>query len=188
MTILLTIIFASLLNSCGNNVNKEASPERLIQDEIPTDSLTNQGNHDYSELSDTYKKDSILIENKVEFYSYSDERTAPTDAVKFIVKITNLGNQPIPNLMRVSNRSEHLKLYYNSTNSNDKGIGNGMEGDDWSWIIKKNESDTFESGYVLVENSGIFSFSNPISVRWNYMGIDSPVVVVDVLNRKIIEE
>ena len=43
------------------------------------------------------KKDSIHIENIVEFYKYSDKHTDSIDAVRFKIKIINLGNQPIPN-------------------------------------------------------------------------------------------
>lgn len=139
------------------------------------------------EISESYIKDSVLIENIVEFYSYSDDNTPPTDAIRVKIRVTNLGSQPIPNLMRVSNRSKYLQLYYNNINSNDLNIVNGLEGNDWPWTLSKGGNDTFESGYVLVANSGIFTYGNVVSVRWNYLGFDSPIVVVDIIKRRIIE-
>ncbi len=139
-------------------------------------------------IDETYKRDSIRIENVVEFYSYSDAETAPIDAVRLKVKITNLGNLPIPNLKRVGNRSRCLKLFVNNKNTDDPNITNGLEGNDWPVKLEKNESDTFQTGFILKSDSGILTYENPMSIKWNYIGMDSPTVVVDALKKKPVDK
>lgn len=138
-----------------------------------------------SSVDQDYLTDSVHIENIVEFYSYYDIRKGSIDAVRFKIKITNLGTQPIPNLIRVSNRTKHLKLLYNGEDSNDLNIGNGTEVGDWPWLLAKDESDTFYSGYVLYPNAGIFQYDQPLNITWEYMGVSSSTQIVDLKHKKI---
>ena len=134
------------------------------------------------ELSDRYKKDSIQIENIVAFYKYPDTDT--TDAVSFTIKITNLGDQPIPNFENVLARSEFLKLFINGNDAHDMNIQNGI-GPNTIKYLGKGESDTFETGWVLSKNSGAYRYDHPIKVMWQYLGINARVVVVDIVNKQI---
>lgn len=136
------------------------------------------------ELNDSYKKDSILIENIVEFYKYSDENTEPIDAVRFKIKITNLGNLPIPNFENVSGRSQFLQLFYDNKNSYNMNITNGF-GSIKIQYIKKGESDVFYTDWILSGDSD--KFKKPIKIMWNYLGIDSQTLLVDIENRKILK-
>ncbi len=138
------------------------------------------------ELSDSYKKDSIQIENNVEFYKYSDKHTDSIDAVRFKIKITNIGNQPIPNFENVMGRSEFLKLFINGKDSYDMNIQNGI-GSNKIQYIGKGESDVFETGFILGKNSGIYTYKNPIKLMWKYLGVNSQIVVVDIVSKKIME-
>lgn len=173
----LIIILTLLLNSCSNSNNLETSVSSSIMIEEPIK----------FNISDAYKRDSILVDNTVEFYTYSDSVTRPIPSVRFNIKVTNLGSQPIPNLTRVTNRIEHLELYYNNKNSADLNISNEMEGDDWPWSIEKNESDTFNTGALIVKYTGLFYYGDTIKAKWVYMGIESKVKVVDLINRKVLE-
>lgn len=132
-----------------------------------------------------YLRDSVHIENIVEFYSYYDLKFNQKPAVRFKIKITNLGSQPIPNLNRVSNRVKFLKLYYNGEDSNDLNLGNGTEANDWPWFIEPGESEEFSTGYLLEKDAGIFNQAQPMNVTWEYMGIQSSTEIVDLVNRKI---
>jgi hypothetical protein len=154
-------------------------------------SVTAQTDNDpYANISEAYKRDSIKMENTIEFYKYSDHDTPATDAVRFKLTITNLGHQPIPNLMKVSNRTKHLKLFYNNKDSNDLNICNGTEADNSPSTLQKGESDTFETGYVfglLDDNSGIFLWGNPVTVLWKYLNYESSKETVDLKKKKILK-
>lgn len=132
-----------------------------------------------------YIPDSVLIENIVEFYTYRDFQFVSHDAVRFKVKITNLGSQPIPNLTRVSNRVKYLKLLYNGEDSSDLNIGNGMEGGDFLWFIKAGDSDEFFTSWVLDKNAGIFLQEQPLNLTWEYMGVQSSTEIVDLYAKRV---
>ena len=143
-------------------------------------------NEDVSTITDEEMKtrsmnsDSIRIENSAEFYDYSDNDSSKYPALRLKVKITNLGTRPIPNLMRASNRIKHLQLLINNKNSNNLNISNGIEGDDWLWSLNQNESDSFETTYLLTKDSGIFQYGNDIVVAWQYAGIVSKRIVINL--------
>lgn len=147
-------------------------------------------NEDVSTITDEEMKtsmnsDSIRIENSAEFYDYADSASSKYPALRLKVKITNLGTKPIPNLMRASNRIEHLKLLINNKNSNNLNISNGIEGDDWLWSLNQNESDSFETIYLLTKDSGIFQYGNDIVVSWKYAEIISKRIVIDLNKMEI---
>jgi hypothetical protein len=136
-------------------------------------------------VDEAYLTDSVYIENIVEFYTYFDVIKGPQDAVRFKIQITNLGHQPIPNLIRVSNRIEYLDLLYNGEEVIDLNISNGIEVGDWPWVLTHGESDSFYSGYVLEPDSGIFLYEQPLNITWKYMGISSSTEIVDLRNKKV---
>lgn len=136
-------------------------------------------------VDENYIRDSVYIENIIEFYPYFDITKGKQDAVRFKVKITNLGHQPIPNLMRVSNRTKYLTLLYNGEDAHDLNIQNGMEVGDWPWLLQEGESDEFYTGYVLTKDAGIYTFDQPLNVTWKYMGVSSPTEIVDLKNKKV---
>lgn len=136
-------------------------------------------------VSEDYLTDSVHRENIVEFYTDYDMNFHPHDAVRFKVKITNLGSKPLPNLIRVSNRSQYLKLLYNGEDSHDLGLSNGMEAGDWPWSIAPGESDEFQSAWVLDKHTGLFLYEQPLNVTWEYMGVSSSTEIVDLRNKKV---
>lgn len=138
-----------------------------------------------STVDQEYLTDSVHIENIVEFYSYYDFNKGVVDAVKFKIVITNLGSQPIPNILRVSNRTKYLTLLYNGEDSYDLNIGNGTEAGDWPWLLYKNESDSFYTGYVLYPDAGIFQYDQPLNVTWKYMDVSSTTEIVDLKHKKV---
>ncbi|CAG5080360.1 hypothetical protein [Parvicella tangerina] len=138
-----------------------------------------------STVSIDYLRDSVKIENEVSFYTYTNRQLESCDAVKFTVKITNLGSQPIPNLIRVSNRSKYLKLLYNGEDSNNLSLYNGTEATDWPWFIEAGDDDEFSASYVLFPDSGILLYSQPLNITWQYMGIFSSTEMVDLVNKRI---
>jgi len=130
------------------------------------------------ELTEYYKENFIKIENTAEFFTYSDENTPPTLSINIKIKVTNMGDQAIPDLC-VTNRSKYLELWYNDKNSHNLSIMNGLEIPDARHTLLRGESDEFIAGFIFVENSGIETYGNPLRAQWIYMGIKSPVIVID---------
>lgn len=136
-------------------------------------------------LSDAYKRDSILIENHVEFYNHNESKEK--NAIRIQVKITNKGSQLIPNLMRASDRSNYIQLYYNETDAHDMNLVNGIESPISPYFLGEGESGTFETGALLVEGSFIYKYGKIVEVKWGYLGAYSPVVKADLDKREIVK-
>ena len=83
-------------------------------------------------------------------------------------------------------RSEFLKLFINGKDSYDMNIQNGI-GPNKIQYIGKGEGDIFETGWISGTNSGIYTYKKPIKLMWKYLGINSPIVFVDIVNKKMIE-
>ncbi len=136
-------------------------------------------------IDQQYLLDSVYIENIVEFYTHYDISFKGHDAVRFKVKITNLGSQPIPNLIRVSNRIKFLTLMYNGEDALNLSIGNSIESGDWPWFIEAGESDEFYTSYVLDKDSRLFLYDQPLNVTWKYMGVQSSTEIIDLINKRV---
>lgn len=136
-----------------------------------------------------YQQDSILLENSVEFHIPTDRDGGEMYMVRFKIKVTNLGDRPIPNLMRVSNRSLCLQIWYNGKQGSDLSFHNGLEGPDMPRVLGKGESDTWASGWSLRKDSGIFiqAGGHIVDVKWKYLDVFSDEIRVDLKAHKVIE-
>ena len=119
-------------------------------------------------LSDAYKRDSILIENDVEFYI--DDQSKEKNALRIKVKITNKGSQLIPNLMRASDRSNYIQLFYNGIDAHDMNLVNGIESELSPYFLGEGEFGTFETAVSLIEGSYLYKYGKHIEVKWMYLG------------------
>jgi hypothetical protein len=126
----------------------------------------------------------VTLENNAEFYIYSQNDTSTTYAVRYTITVTNNGTQPIPNLM-VSQRSIHLKLFYNNEDANELGIHNGLEPEYAPIALLQGQSATHESGYTLGPDSGLLMRGSIIKVHWTYMGKKSNSILLNLKEQTI---
>ncbi len=134
-------------------------------------------------------KDSVKIENIVEFYTYEDDHTSPTPSVRFTLRVTNLSDRLIPALTPSNNsiyfnKKESITEFYMNDGLGGLSIYNGM-GFERELINKGNVTETAE-GSTLTKDSGILMKGDTITVQWKYMGILSEKVTVDLKNKRIL--
>ena len=121
--------------------------------------------------------DTIIVENIVKFYVYNDKNYPNTDAVDFILKVTNHSKIPIPDLS-VTNRSVNVNFYINGKIDNPLSLYNGPESDFGGKIIAIDSTEKFDSGgWVLTAEAGIITkYGNEFTVQWEYMKLKSKIV------------
>ena len=134
--------------------------------------------HMTHQLDPIYLKDSIALDHQVTFEQSGDG----TKLVRFQIRVTNLGDQPIPSFRNVSDRSEFLQLLVNNQNTFDMNITNGI-GPDHKHFLYKGESDTFSTAWTLEPPH----YTTPIAVTWQYFERRASTVMVDLVQRKIVE-
>lgn len=133
-------------------------------------------------IDTTYQRDSIRLDNTVKFVSLQDG----TELVQFHIKVTNLGHQSIPNFACVTARSAFLKLLVNGEDVHDLNIMNGIGPTQVQWL-DQGDSDVFTTAWELTDDAGVFAYRNPMSIQWRYLELLSSVVVVDLVEREIVE-
>lgn len=125
-------------------------------------------------------KDSVLIENKVEFFiydgPYGQKQNVKEPAIRFILTIKNLGTKPIPDI-DVTNRSKYVNLYINDSISNPVSMYNGTE-EKGPHLLKKNESDSYT--WWLFEKD---AYSKSYTVQWQYQELLSKKVKVNMIKK-----
>lgn len=131
--------------------------------------------------------DTIIVENIVKFYVYNDKNYPNTDAVDFIMKVTNHTKRPIPDLS-VTNRSANVNFYINGRIDNPLSLYNGPESDYGGKVIAADSTETFDSGgWVLSADSGIITkYGNEFTVQWEYMKVKSKIVKVNLKDKTFV--
>lgn len=151
----------------------------------------------YTQLNDTeFKKvvsktrasQNIKIENNVSFSSYTDDNLKAEPKIDFSVTVINHSSQSIPALSPSNNGYYHLEkpllsLFINGK-SNGLSIYNGIGY--LNEVIPKNGGSSTKQSWILIEDSGIYTFGEIITIQWEYMGVKSDIVTVDLKNKKII--
>jgi hypothetical protein len=127
--------------------------------------------------------DSVIVDSHVEFYIYNgpygEKENVKEPAIKLILTVKNLGNNPIPDL-DVTNRSKYVNLYINDTLDNPVSLYNGSEVTG-EHLIKKNGSDNYIWWFFEKDAYGdVFTF------QWQYMGKFSKKIKINV-KKKIFE-
>lgn len=131
------------------------------------------------------QSDSIVVENIVNFYVYNDENYPNTDAINFILKVTNNSEKPIPDLGATS-RSQYVNFFINGKIDNPLSLFNGTESVYGDKTIAIGESQTFDSGWILSKNSGIIQkYGYEFTVQWEYMNVKTKIVKVNLKNKTI---
>jgi len=127
-------------------------------------------------------KDSVLVNSKVEFFTYNgpygSKENLKKPAIRFILTVKNLRIQPIPDI-DVTNRSNYVNLYINDSIQNPVSLYNGTEiiGEH---LLKKNESDTYT--WWLFEEE---AYSKTFTIQWQYMQLFSKKTKVNMDNKTI---
>ncbi|MFT4602100.1 MAG: tetratricopeptide (TPR) repeat protein [Arenicella sp.] len=123
----------------------------------------------------------IKVVNEVTFENYIDySLTDSVNSIEFKVVITNNSKEKIPDL-GVSGRSENLSFYVNGELSNPVSLYNGMEAIEGEKVIPSGESAKYAVRWVLTPDSGIIThYGNEFTVQWEYCGIKSQVVAVNI--------
>jgi len=122
--------------------------------------------------------DTIIVENIVQFDKYKN-----TDAINFIMKVTNHSKNPIPDLS-LTNMSKYVNFYINGKIDNPLNMYNGVEAINGVKTIAIDSTKTFGSGWVLSPNCGLLiTYGNEFTVQWEYMKIKSKIIKVNVKNK-----
>lgn len=140
-------------------------------------------------------KDSLKLENIIEFSTYEDDSTPQTPSVRFVLRITNLSNRFIPALSSINNGLyindkktngvEQVTEFYKNGESRGHAIYNGL-GYENETINKGGVSETAE-GSLLTKDAGIRMNGDTITIQWKYMGVLSEKITVDLKNKKILK-
>ena len=121
------------------------------------------------EKSESTEVNSIIVENIVNFDRYDGGNDkSPQDTVEFILKVTNLGEDPIPDL-GVANRSKYVNFYINDKIDNPISLYNGTEPQEGYKLILKNKSATFATGWVIPNSGLINTYGDEFTVQWQYL-------------------
>ncbi len=130
----------------------------------------------------TTGEESFKIESVVTFSYYEDpygeENHIKEPVINFILKITNTGDHPVPDLC-VTNRSEFLNFYVNDSIQNPISMYNGIEVNG-EHLLYKNESDSY-TWWVFTKDS----YGDIFTVKWQYMGVFSENLKVDVKRKTV---
>ena len=135
-------------------------------------------NINYSQIQ---KKESFFVDNFIEFYQYQEVDKPTVYATKFILKVTNMGNEPIPDLRRVHNLSKHVIFYINGKPYDPMSfnIQSWIDGSNPSETIGLNSYDRYELD-LGSNNKLIASYGNEFTVQWEYMHIKSSVIKINL--------
>lgn len=137
-----------------------------------------------------YSSEEIKIENNIAFEKYSDDKLKNVELVKFSVEINNKSNHAIPALTPSNNgiqleSGKSLLTFYINGKPSGFSIFNGRAYANQA-IPQKGGDQTSESR-ILTDDTGIHVYGKNITVQWEYMGIKSDKVKVDLVNKKIIK-
>lgn len=145
-----------------------------------------KSNEEFDEIcKTTFSKDSVKIENIVEFYPDKDNTL-----ITFTLRITNLTDRFIPALTPNNNgrffnkeTGELLTEFIVNDESRGLSIYNGIS--QKNETLNKGGVSKISESYLLTESSNFDS--DIITIQWKYKGILSKKVIVDLVKQKVIE-
>ena len=121
------------------------------------------------------------MENKLRFYKDKyDYEKKYDDFVKLILKVTNKGHQPIPNL-GVFNRCQYVRAFINDSSQFEMTLCNGMDAIEGDRTIPHDSSQTVEISWRLSDHFHGKTFT----IQWEYAGIKTRKRKVDLVNKTV---
>jgi len=152
--------------------------DRFIKGEMLRD--TSLKKHLQITLKPFVNPDSVDVVNIVQFCKYKYSGKPAFDAVKLILRVTNRGNAPIPDIYDVNNRCNYIKGYINGEGEYFMmSLCNGVFSLDGNKTICRDSSQTFEIPWALSERHA----GNEFTIQWEYMGIKTKKIKVDLVNK-----
>jgi hypothetical protein len=131
-------------------------------------------------------KDSVLVDHKAVFckFKYYDQKEEE-DAVRLTLTIKNNTNHIIPDIATARfSQPGGLNIYINGNNAMQMTLSNGVHGADH--YLLKGDLDTWPMELQIAGPHAI-DYGNIFTFQWEYMGIKSPIMQVDVKSRIITE-
>lgn len=131
----------------------------------------------------------VIINNEVTFDTYTNQDSTTSPLINFTVEVINNGKNPLPALSP-SNNSHYindkslLTLYINGKQGG-LSIYNGRSFEYEMLLPNSGASD--QESWILTEDSGIRRYGDIITIQWEYLGVFSKKVKVDLVNRKIVD-
>lgn len=173
------VVFGNYTNTSSRNLKMNVREFKFIQSK----------NEFEKNCRTPLSKDSILLENIVEFSEFKE-----TPSVRFTLRLTNLSNRliPAPNTHNnsfilnektgkfvteflIDGKSRGHNIY----NSINNGLIYGYE------TLNKGGVAEISGSSLLAKDSGIFMNGNIITVQWKYMGILSEKTEIGLRKQKI---
>jgi hypothetical protein len=130
-------------------------------------------------------EDSIEVKNNVRFgrYKYPGDQYKEQDAVIITLEVTNRGNKLIPDIQTARWRGK-IRIIIDGQDAMWMSLANMSFGGDQSLPKDSTESWPWE---LQIAGPNAIDYGDVFTWQWEYMGIKSPIVQVDVKNRKFDE-
>jgi len=173
---ILIFLCASFLIACGDS-KKEGNSNGPKTDTLGKDSLAVL----LKNIDFIIYADSVKLENSAEFSEYKFDTTNKEESVDFTLKVTNLGKTQIPTIQTARWKSG-LQIIINGNNEMGMSLANMSHGGDEA--LQKDATDTWTLPFQISGENKV-NYGNPFTFQWVYMNINSPVLQVDIVKKKI---
>jgi hypothetical protein len=136
----------------------------------------------FTRISSPINPDSVLVKNQGVFSrcKYQGDQYKLEDAVKFTLTVTNIGKVKIPNIQ--SSRAKDLHVFINGVEDLEIMITNFASNPSANNTIAPGLKDSF---YLELQITGKYAinYGNEFTFQWEYMGIKSNIVKVNLLTK-----
>lgn len=139
----------------------------------------------FSKKAHIIHNDSIVVRNKANFFrfKYTGSQYKEQDAIKFKLEVTNKGTLGIPDIQTARWQSE-IHIYINGYDAMEMSLANFTYGGEE--LLVKNAEDSWDFDLQITGPDAI-DFGPIFTWQWEYMGIKSAIVQIDITKRTITE-